>query len=313
MLGLSQVPGIDVIVGGHSHDLFSTEVNGKIIVHAGEFGEYLGELRIDVNETTGAVTKGTHTFHAIDREIRQDPALLASLNALRDGIYTDPRYGPVLSQHIATALWDLEKTWLVADPHRAAAHRDTPLGNLVTDALRMGVDHAGHAVDCALEAIGYIGHKIYAGKVVGNDVMLSVPYGYDPISGLGFKINVVSLYGAELLGGLEYTLGFVEYTDEMALQVSGLTFRYDSSQPAGSRLDPASVAINGIPLSPNGIYRVALNEKLTGLLAGLGLDLQGRVEATGLLEFNLVKAYMQELNHLHYTSQGRIIDAAALP
>ena len=177
----------------------------------------------------------------------------------------------------------------------------------------MGVDHAGYAVDCALEAIGYIGHKIYAGKVVGNDVMLSVPYGYDPNSGLGFKINVVSLYGAELLGGLEYTLGFVEYTDEMALQVSGLTFRYDSSQPAGSRLDPASVAINGIPLSPNGIYRVALNEKLTGLLAGLGLDLQGRVEATGLLEFNLVKAYMQELNHLHYTSQGRIIDAAALP
>jgi hypothetical protein len=36
------------------------------------------------------------------------------------------------------------------------------------------------------------------------------------------------------------------------------------------------------------------------------------VEETRLFEFNLVKDYMRELRHLHYTSEGRIIDVAAL-
>jgi 5'-nucleotidase / UDP-sugar diphosphatase len=308
-LGLSQVPGIDIIIGSHSHTtLPATQVNGKIIVQAGEFGELLGELHVGVD--AGGVTLRNHRFYTIDQEIRDDPALLPYLNSLRDGIYTDPRYGPVLSQHVARAGWDLEKTWwMVSDPQRAPSHRDTSLGNLVTDALRIGVNRLGYDVDCALEAIGLLGHKIYAGKVVGNDVMLSVPYGYDPISGLGFKIKVVSLYGAELLGAIEYTLGFIEYSDETALQASGLGFRYDPTRPSGSRL--VSVTINGTPVNPYGVYRLALNERLVALLAALGLNLSGRVEETGLLEFNLVKNYMQELNHLYYTSEGRIVDTSA--
>jgi 5'-nucleotidase / UDP-sugar diphosphatase len=312
ILGLSMVPGIDVIVGGHSHTtLPATQVNGKIIVQAGEFGRLLGELRIDVDAAAG-VTLIDHRFHVIDRDIRDDPALIPYLNTLRNGIYTDPRYGPVLSQQVARAAWDLEKTWMVPDPNRGPSHRDTPLGNLVTDAIRIGVNRAGFAVDSALEATGLLGNKIFAGKVVANDVMMAVPYGYDPISGLGFRINVVSLYGAELLGALEHTLTFIEYSDEMAMQTSGLMFQYDSQGTPGTRLDAASVTINGRPVDPSAVYRLAVNERIVALLSSLGVDVSGRVEGTGLFEFNLVKDYMRELRHLHYTSEGRIIDVAAL-
>jgi 5'-nucleotidase / UDP-sugar diphosphatase len=313
ILGLSTVPGIDVIVGGHSHTtLPATQVNGKIIVQAGEFGQLVGELRLDVDAATG-VTLIDHRFHVIDRDVRDDPALIPYLNALRTGIYTDPRYGPVLSQNVARAAWDHEKTWMVPDPNRAPSHRDTSLGNLVTDAIRIGVNRAGFAVDSALEATGLLGNKIFAGKVVANDVMMAVPYGYDPISGLGFRINVVSLYGAELLGALEFTLTFIEYSDEMAMQTSGLMFQYDSQRSPGSRLDAASVTINGRPVDPFAVYRFAVNERIVALLSSLGLDVSGRVEDTGLLEFNLVKEHMQELKHLFYTSEGRVIDVAALP
>lgn len=121
------------------------------------------------------------------------------------------------------------------------------------------------------------------------------------------------MYGGELLAGLEYTLRLVEYSDDASPQVSGLTFTYDSRRSPGSRLDPASFTIDGLPLNPGGLYRVALNERLVALLAGLGLDLSGRVEETGLFEFNVVKAYAEELNKLAYTSEGRIVDMAALP
>jgi 2',3'-cyclic-nucleotide 2'-phosphodiesterase (5'-nucleotidase family) len=243
VMGLSMIPGIDVIVSSHSHDeFFAPNINGKIITQAGAFGKNLGELRIEVDNTSGEVTVKSYVVHPITRDIHEDPALLPYLNALREGIYTDPRYGPVYSQHVAKALWDLEEMWVEGDPHRQPSHRDTPLGNLVADAIRKGVARAGYPVDVALEANGYIGHKIYEGKVVGNDVMMAVPYGYDPTTGLGFKLKAVSLYGAELVAGLEYTVRLVEYTEDFSLQVSGLAFTYDSTRepPQPGRSDLGS-------------------------------------------------------------------------
>jgi 5'-nucleotidase len=314
VMGLSTVPGIDIIVGGHSHDEMMVQMpNGIIIVQAGEFGKNLGELKVDVDPASDEVTLISHVLHSIDRRVRKDPALLNFLNQLRVGIYQDPRFGPVYSRHVAKARWDHEERWLPDDPYRDPSHMDTPLGNLVADAIRAGVENAGYPVDIALEANGYIGHKIYEGKVVGNDVMRSLPYGFDPVSGLGFKIKIVSLYGLELLGGLEYTVSMVDLTDDISLQVSGLVFEYDSTQmPPNLRVDPASIKINGAPLGLFDSYTIALNEKLVEFLEGMGIDLTGRIvdPVPDLMEFNLVKNYMKRLNHLRYTSEGRIIDTS---
>ncbi len=315
VLGLSMVPGIDVIVGGHSHDeAFFPNVNGKVYVQAGEFGMNLGELRLHIDDSTGAVTVMDQKLHPIRPEIHKDPLILGYLNELRVGITRDPRYFPVYSQNIAKAMWDHEQTWIDGDPNR-----DTPVGNLVTDAIRVGMEKAGYPVDCAIEANGYIGHKLYAGKVVGNDLMQVLPYGFDPDSGLGFKMKVVNLAGMELFAALEYTVSVAEYTDELSVQVSGLTFEYDSSVPstfpAGfDRVDFSSIRINGDPWNPAGLYSVAINEKLVDLLAGLGVDmsLPGRLiePSPSLLEYNLVKDYLMQLKKLRYSSEGRIIDTS---
>ncbi len=143
-------------------------------------------------------------------------------------------------------------------------------------------------------------------------MMRAIPYGFDPVSGLGFKIKIVQLYGVELLGGLEYTVSMAEYTDELSLQVSGLTFEYDSTLAPGGRVDISSIRINGALWEPYAMYTIALNEKLLDFLASLGLDLTGRITdpSPDLLEFNLVRDYMKKLNHLSYTSEGRIIDTS---
>ncbi|MHC4405526.1 MAG: bifunctional metallophosphatase/5'-nucleotidase [Planctomycetota bacterium] len=317
VLGLSSVPGIDIIVGGHSHDyLPAAFAGGKIIVQAGAFGKNLGELRVDVDTVSGSVTYLNHTIHPVDSNIRKDPSLLGYLNQLREDIYEDPRFGPVYSRHVAKAMWDLEEEWLDGDPHRQPWHRDTAVGNLVTDAIRTGVRATGYSVHCAVESNGYIGDKLYAGKVVGNDLMRVLPYGYDPVSGLGFKIKIVNLHALELLAALEYTVHMVEYTDEVSLQASGLTFEYDSTQPPFSRIDMSSIRINGEEFSPTALYAVAMNERLLEFLATLGIDMTmpGRVidPSPDLLEFNLVEDYMRWLNHLRYTSEGRIVDTAAV-
>ena len=306
--GLSQVPGIDVIVGGHSHDVFDQPQvqGGKIIVQAGEFGLYLGELKLKING--GKVKLEKYTLHSINEKIRRDLTLLPKLAFLGAGIMLDPRFGPVYLKGVAWATKDLEKKWAPGSPNR-----DTPLGNLVADALKKGVKARGFAADIAMEANGYMAYKINKGRVVGNDVMRVVPYGYDPVSGLGFKIKSVRLYGAQILAGLEYSVTYVEYTDELSLQVSGLEFKYDSSKPPAesigqiSRLDPFSVKVNGQPIIPDGLYWVALNEQLLNFLQANGLVPSDTAD-TGLFEYNLVRDYMDKLNILDYSSEGRIVD-----
>ena len=234
--GLTQVPGIDIIVGGHSHSVLKEAVvaNGKIIVQAGEFGQYLGKLVVEV--TGAGVSLESSELLPVDKSVHEDPALRATLNALRDGIVSDPRFGPVYSKYVATAPWDLTERWDESLPER-----DTPFGNLVADAIRASVRNAGYPADIALEALGYTAAGIPAGKVVGNDIMKALPYGYDPASGLGFKIDTVLLAGLQILAGLEFSVSMAEYMDEMAMQPCGLTFEYDSSKDP---MDPGQLVYN---------------------------------------------------------------------
>lgn len=317
--GLAWVPGIDVIVGGHSHTaMFEPEIiNDTIIVQAGEFGKHLGELVLEVNPS--GVGLVNYKLHPIDRHVRRDASLLKTLWQIRRDIKKDPRFGPVYTHPLAWAKWNLEERWEEGNPNR-----DTPLGNLVTDAIRESVEAGGFTLGegiplIAFEANGYIGHRIYKGKIVGNDVLRSVPYGYDSQSGLGFKINLVLLAGAQILAGLEYTVSMAEYTDDLSLQSSGLTFAYDSSKPPAAtlediiaglgRVDPSSVRIHGVPLDPYGLYQVAINEQLLSFLGRLGLEPIAQMD-TGLFLYSVVRDYMKQLRILRYFSEGRIIDRA---
>jgi len=315
---LSQVPGIDIIVGGHSHDVLFKPIvaNGTIIVQAGEFGRYLGELTVEHDGKQVKLSR--YRLNSIDRKVGDDPALFATLNSLCVGIVGDPRFGPVYTKQVATAARDLEERWPPDKPER-----DTALGNLITDGIRKAATEAGHEVDFALEANGYIGHRIYKGEVVGNNVMKAVPYGYDPATGLGFKIDVVRLAGAQILAGLEYSVSMVEDTDDISMQVSGLTFQYDSSRKPVApdkligelsrgnrgRVDPHSVKISGKPLDLRRVYGVALSARLHKFMKAMGLEPLA-YKSTGVSEYNAVRDYMAGLRVLRYTTEGRIIDTA---
>jgi 2',3'-cyclic-nucleotide 2'-phosphodiesterase (5'-nucleotidase family) len=310
LTGLAGVDGIDIIVGGHSHDALdhAVEENGKIIVQGGYFGMSLGELEVKV-KGIGDVEMSGYKLHRVDRKVRKDPSLLWTLNRLRVGLVQDPRFGPVLTKNVAKADWDMEKDF-PADP---PTYRDTAVGNLVSDALRWGVGQAGYEVDVALEALGYIGSKIYKGKIVGNDVMRVVPYGYDQATGLGFKIVIVELTGFLLWGGLEYSLLGVPGSYDMAIQPSGLTFEYNSDYPAGSRVLWAKINEDFVnPFDPATTYRVVINEQVYNVLNKFIMDNFGEPlpkTDTGLFEYNLVRNYMKKLNHVGYEAEGRVIDS----
>jgi 2',3'-cyclic-nucleotide 2'-phosphodiesterase (5'-nucleotidase family) len=313
LMGLADnVPYIDVIVGGHSHDLFEDAIvrGGKIIVQAGSHGMFLGELTLDINN--GAVSLVSWIAHPVDSRIKPDPYLKGQLNKLRDGVVRDSRFGPVYSRIVALVGRNIDKDWPAA-----GRNRDTALGNMVADAMKKTLTDAGYKVDCVLDALGYISFGIPAGKVVGNDIMRAVPYGYDPVSGLGFKLVIAPLPGSLILGGLEYSTSFVEYTKDLCIQPSGLIFAYDSSKPPAaklgdiSRLDPMSVKIGGelVVLNPNKYYYVAMSEQVFNFLNNLVGNSLYKID-TGIFEYNAVRDFIKSLHFVNYKSEGRVVDTS---
>jgi 2',3'-cyclic-nucleotide 2'-phosphodiesterase (5'-nucleotidase family) len=64
------------------------------------------------------------------------------------------------------------------------------------------------------------------------------------------EVVVLEMTGAALLGVLEQSFSL----ERGVLQVSGMTVRYDLSQPLGRRVQ--GVAIGGVPLDPDTTYSV---------------------------------------------------------
>jgi hypothetical protein len=180
--------------------------------------------------------------------------------------------------------------------------RDTPLGDLVTDSYRRE-----GKTDIAITANGFIDQDLPQGPIVGNDVFHCVGYGYDAATGLGFRLQKISLTGIDLLTGLEATLSYLGLSDDMQLQVAGLQFKYDGSKPVGSRVIVSSVRVNGKKFNPSATYSVTTNEGIIQLLPLMGLPVNTIGNPLDF-EYNVVRDYIKRLGCVNYASQGRIID-----
>jgi 5'-nucleotidase len=296
------VPGIDVIVGAHDHFLFDKPVrvkqgNGKetLILQAGSFYLNVGELRLKVEG--GNVKFLDYRIIPVDRRVPAVPQVQAIVNDLKPGIVQT--YGDVYHKIVGFAPCDLE---LLYD--ESSQIRDTPMGDLVTDAMRQkGKTQLGFS------AIGLISEKLYAGAIVGADVFRSFPYGFDPATGLGLKLMKVSANGGSLIVGLESALSFLGVNEDYFPQISGMTFKYDATRPIGSRVILSSIRVGGNPFDPSLDYTMTIDEGLYPLLGMLGVNAT-LIEAMPDYEYVVVKDYIHHLGVVAYRPEGRIRDVS---
>lgn len=233
------VDGIDVIVASHCHTALHEPVyeNGTPIVQASAYGEYLGvlelgyshetgELRVRNDETETDYLKPIDSRYPPKQEIAEQVAKykqqLDDLVAeMTDGAYDD------VMETIARSEFCLD-----VDPPK----QETPAGNFVTDALRLGVAaETGKDVDVALQANGAIRGDIQPGTKESTEGDVSF-YEMARTTGLGYGNDgyagypVVSAYltGDELRQLLEVAVLLEETMDNTYyLQFSGLRYEYN--------------------------------------------------------------------------------------
>jgi 2',3'-cyclic-nucleotide 2'-phosphodiesterase (5'-nucleotidase family) len=239
-----KVPGIDVIVGGHSHTSLYKPVlqGGTVIVQAGCWGIFLGQLELAYNPNTGKVRvrneENSHPFLVrIDDSFAPDPeidALVQEYTGALNAYVSEMTHGRFSDIMTTVARSDFA---LSADPPSS----ETPLGNFITDAMRIVAQKiTGQRVDIAGQASGNIRKSIFTGTMeysAGNISLYeileatSIGHGLDGYPGC----PIVSVYftGEELRHLLEVNILAHRFLgDSSFLQSSGLRYSYNPANAA---------------------------------------------------------------------------------
>jgi len=301
------VPGIDVIVNGHDNAVLeqpeAVERPGggiTLIVSAGCHYRWVGRLGLAV--AGDQVGLADYALLGADAETPSDPATAGAVEELKAGIAA--RYGDVYHQALAEALRGVTMDW---DPDKAK--RDTPLGNLFTDAYR-----AWTGTDIALEPFGYMGDPLPEGPVTGADMFRAMSYGnLKTVSGIPisrpWRLATFRATGEALIGALEILL---YYGGDYFPQVSGLRFQYDSRARFGHKVLTDTVEVGGAPLVAGQLYSFTATEQIyLALVYMLGMPVQDYVQSQ-TYAFDAVREYVSSRPKLGFTTSGRIRDIAAV-
>ncbi len=305
----SNIPGINVIVGGHDHYKYEDPITvtdplggTTWIVQARSNYMYAGKMTLSIDGT--AVQLTGYQLIPIDNNIPENP----DVQAIVDGLIADLEnfYGiPFYTQQAGYAngfFWEEATNLLEMGAH------DTPAGNLVADAFRAYTN-----TDIALQAGGSIALPLWEGAFTAGDLFRLNGYGFNTVNTLGFQLAKFDLTGLDILKGLEFGLSEIELSDEFMLQVSGMEYVYNASKPAGERL--VSVLINGTPIVPENIYSVTANEMVLGIMDYIGITPASTPEIlTGITEFEALLSYvMSHENFITPQTDGRVFNDTNIP
>jgi 5'-nucleotidase len=238
------IPGIDLILGGHTHHLLEQPliIGSTSICAAGKLGHYMGQVVI--------------SFDASSKHIHDVQCSLVDM-----GNYTDhpemvsliEKYRNSSEQQLAVVVAPLSEDLLLDQ------HRESPLGNLVATGLRKWTD-----AEIGLFNSGQLLDGLKAGKVTRSKLLEICPGPINPCR--------VKLRGTHLLQALEESLlhtfrsqvirGFGFRGDILgALCVDGLRIEYDSMRPEMNQI--TAVYVNGQLLQLDREYLVGTIDMFT--------------------------------------------------
>ncbi|MBZ9977677.1 bifunctional metallophosphatase/5'-nucleotidase [Mesorhizobium sp. BR-1-1-10] len=252
---IAKIPGIDIVVGGHSHTLLSntdpkaagpypTMVDNPggyrvPVVQAASYSKYLGEFKV-VFDDNGVVKSASGDPIYLDKSITPDPAVLARIKELGAPIEA------LKNKEVA------ETTDVIDGSRESCRAKECAMGNLVSDAILDRVE--GQGVEIVISNGGGLRASIDKGTVTMGEVLTVLPFQN--------TLATFQISGKDLVAGLEGGLSQIEDGAGRFPQVAGLKYSFDRSvAPNAGRVKSVEVMENGAwtPINPTKDYLVATN------------------------------------------------------
>ena len=244
------VPGLDAVVGGHSHTYLSatdpdrdgayptfvSQEDGTLVpvVQAYAYSKYVGHLQLNFDDD-GNLTYAAGDTILLDASVAEDPEIVARVAELA---------GPIEEMKTRIVAESAEAIEGSRDVCRAM---ECPMGNLVADAMLDRVKDQG--VQIAIQNGGGLRASIDAGEVTMGEVISVLPFQN--------TLSTFEVTGAQILAALENGVSQVEEGAGRFPQVAGMSFAVDLSAEPGSRV--SNVMVGDAPLDPDATYGAVSN------------------------------------------------------
>lgn len=248
---LARVPGIDLVIGAHSHDLISPpeRVGGGWLVQALSDGAMLGEVRIHFSQGRPARVDGT-------------------VYPLWQDLYTPDRQAEDKIAALRAPHKDkLEEVLAEADERIGRSYKvESPFDKLAARIVR----ETTGTVAAFLPGVGY-GVALQKGPVTRENLRTLLPH--------PAKLATLEVTGAQILAVLEQSATNLKPGDPMQIvggliQTDGMAWTANFSKPVGERI--SAVTIGGQELDAAKSYRVTVNAAMLNGLHNYGVFGQGK-------------------------------------
>lgn len=231
---LAREVDVDVILGGHEHQVMQSMVGKTPILKWGSDARILGKVDFVYSPQSQKITEWDWSGISVGRSVASDPKITQLVQKF------DSQLSSTLDQKISEALIDLEGR------NSRCRRQETNLGNLVADAFR---EYYKADVAIMTGSAIRVDRAIPKGPIKRRTALMILPY-ENPL----LKIEMT---GKQLRAALEHSLSALTSKSSPFPQVSGLRLRFSPSAPVGSRV--LSCAVQGVPLADERKYTVAVS------------------------------------------------------
>lgn len=261
-------PEVDAVVTGHTHQPYNCELNGKRVTSAFSYGRLLTEIDLQLDRRTGDVVHTDAKNLIVRAEGAGDATQQALINRYAAG-------ATALEQRVIGKV----PSWLAT--RRADVNGISPLGRLIADAQLAAMQGTKYGnAEIAVTNIG--GIRVDLNPDANSLVTYNQLFTAQPFNNV---LVTQSLSGAELVELLEQQIS--DDGKQLALQHSAsLFYRWSAKRPKGSRVEVASIRINGQPIDLKRDYRLASSSYLANGSDGMTVMAKGRNVVSGPVEID---------------------------
>jgi 5'-nucleotidase len=294
-------PAVDVVISGHTHRAYICDHGNTdparpfLLTSAGQYGTILTDINLTFDPNTRTlVAKEADNLIVQGEPFVNSRGVMIDTTPLYPLFAKDPSVERIIRTYAdaAAPLAQRVAGALTASATRvAAASGETVLGNLIADAqlaATRAADRGGAQIAFMNPGGVRADLNVPAG---GGDVTYGQLFSVQPF---GNSLVVKTFTGAQLRALLEQQFNSGSNTADtprVLAPSAGFTYRYDLTQPPGSRI--ADMRLHCVPIEDSAHYRVAMNSFLASGGDNFTVFIEGTDALGGELDIDAFEAYLR--------------------